>query len=195
MDILEGLEDCKRCREIDIENVSPVMGTGSIEASICILGRNPGKQENLEHRPFVGRAGRKLFAILHLQNIEREHTYVTNVVKCATIDTMPPSRFCLLNCSRTWLDLELSLLTNLSLVIVLGNQALKYFEPYGTVSQLHGTIFTSSPAWCSQQLTLFVSYHPSAALRSRKINAQFYKDFQQLKEIVHDGRFISATGL
>lgn len=192
--ILTNLEICKRCKEIDNDTI-PVTGEGSQLATICILGRNPGKEEALVGQPFVGRAGRKLKAVCAFYKIAYEQLYITNVVKCLTVDSVPPSRYCLLTCSRTWLDRELSTLLNLKLIIVLGNQALKYFEPIGTVNQLHGTSFNSSPLWYTGNLKLFVSYHPSAALRNHTVNKHFFNDFKKLKELIDAEGFISTSSL
>ena len=58
-----------------------VPGEGSSSAELMLVGEAPGKDEELEKRPFVGRAGHLLDDILKNCGVTREETYITNVVK------------------------------------------------------------------------------------------------------------------
>lgn len=170
------LKDCKLCIERKY-GTGPVPGCGSLEALICLLGRNPGVSEDPVGRPFVGRAGGKLNEGLWTAKLPRSLCYVTNVSKCMTPSDVKPSQQCLRICSDTWLKDELDSLKQLKLVIVLGNQALHYFERHISVGDMHGYVL---PARGDYSYDVFVSYHPSAALRSTLMNQHFMSDMARL---------------
>jgi DNA polymerase len=76
----KAIHACRRCRIGELENQA-VMGEGPREAALMIVGEQPGDQEDLQGRPFVGPAGQVLDAHLERAGIERRDTYVTNAVK------------------------------------------------------------------------------------------------------------------
>ena len=83
-DTLEAIDAaihaCRRCPIGELDNQA-VMGEGPREAVLMIVGEQPGDQEDLQGRPFVGPAGQVLDAHLQRAGIERGDTYVTNAVK------------------------------------------------------------------------------------------------------------------
>ena len=58
-----------------------VFGEGNPDADLLIIGEAPGEDEDLQGRPFVGRAGQLLDRILESARIEREDIYITNILK------------------------------------------------------------------------------------------------------------------
>jgi len=71
------------CRACDLWKLGTqtVFGEGSAKAKLMFVGEQPGDQEDLAGRPFVGPAGRLLDKALEEAGIDRKVTYVTNVVK------------------------------------------------------------------------------------------------------------------
>jgi uracil-DNA glycosylase len=59
-----------------------VFGEGSADADIMFIGEGPGRDEDIQGRPFVGRAGQKLNDIIHAMGLERDDVYIANIVKC-----------------------------------------------------------------------------------------------------------------
>lgn len=175
------LKDCNLCIERKY-GTGPVPGCGNVEiVKICLLGRNPGVEEDPVKRPFVGRAGGKLNEGLFLAKLPRSVCRVTNVGKCMTPTNINPTQQCLRICSNTWLKDELYSMTQLKLVVTLGNQALHYFERHGTVGELHGTILPVIADKVGKEgVKIFCSYHPSAALRSTLMNNHFTDDMLKL---------------
>jgi DNA polymerase len=76
----QAIHPCRRCPIGELDNRA-VMGEGPREAALMIVGEQPGDQEDLQGRPFVGPAGQVLDAHLERAGIERRDTYVTNAVK------------------------------------------------------------------------------------------------------------------
>lgn len=183
-----NLVDCKLCVERKY-GTGPVPGCGNLYAEICLLGRNPGISEDPVGRPFVGRAGGKLNEGLWKANLPRSVCYVTNVSKCMTPKDVKPSQQCLRICSDTWLANELVNLKQLKLVVVLGNQALHYFERHLSVGDMHGLVL---PAGLDYPYSIFISYHPSAALRSTLMNQHFMDDMTKLGHHLRRNKLIKA---
>lgn len=178
------LIDCNFCPERKY-GTGPVPGYGNIElAKVCLLGRNPGVQEDPVKKPFVGKAGGKLNEGLVIAELPRNECYITNVGKCMTPTNINPTQQCLQTCSKMWLGDELVSLTNVRLIVTLGNQALHYFERLATVGELHGTCFP----W--RGVDIFVSYHPSAALRSSLMNKHFLDDMQRLGKYLKENNLV-----
>lgn len=184
------LNDCNLCRERRY-GTGPVPGCGNVAlVKICLLGRNPGVEEDPLKKPFVGKAGGKLNEGLVMANLSRIICRVTNVAKCMTPTGVEPTQQCLRICSDTWLKDELSSISQLKLVVTLGNQALHYFERLGTVGELHGTVLpVAFEKVGKEDVSIFVSYHPSAALRSTLMNRHFMNDMTRL------GHYLRKHGL
>lgn len=188
------LKDCDLCRERKY-GTGPVPGCGNVLLSkICLLGRNPGVEEDPVGRPFIGRAGGKLNEGLVLANLPRGVCRVTNVAKCMTPTNINPTQQCLRICSDTWLKDELYSIIQLKLVVTLGNQALHYFEKHGTVGELHGTVIpTTKDKVGKEDVSIFVSYHPSAALRSTLMNIHFMNDMRRLNHYLKKNKLVTEA--
>ena len=76
-------EEARTCTRCDLYNnaTQTVFGEGPADAHLMMVGEQPGDQEDLTGRPFVGPAGRVLDAALEAAGIERAKIYITNAVK------------------------------------------------------------------------------------------------------------------
>ena len=76
-------EAAARCKACDLwkRGTQTVFGEGSLRAQVMLVGEQPGHEEDLAGRPFVGPAGKLLDRALEEAGIDRRRTYVTNVVK------------------------------------------------------------------------------------------------------------------
>ncbi|KKN52373.1 hypothetical protein LCGC14_0612900 [marine sediment metagenome] len=178
---MSNLQECNLCAERSYCR-APVSGCGDMNAEVCWLGRNPGYDEDQLGRPFVGNAGGKLNEGLNLTGLTRAKCWIDNISKCMTPKDVVPTQQCRKTCSSVWLLPTLCELKRLRLVVALGNEALHYFLNQSMVSELHGTIFPVPHAKVGQEgVAVFISYHPSAALRSTMMNNHFKSDMQRLK--------------
>lgn len=174
------LADCKLCMERNYCR-RPVPGIGPMDAEICFLGRNPGPDEDAVGRPFVGKAGGKLNEGFAMIKLPRADCRIENVVKCMTPKDKSPTQQCRKICSQTWLGPTLLSMEKLRLVVTLGNEALHYFISNITVGDFHGLVLPAPSNLVSHAgVEVFVSFHPSAALRSTLMNQHFVHDFQKL---------------
>ncbi|RAP34258.1 uracil-DNA glycosylase, partial [Candidatus Marinamargulisbacteria bacterium SCGC AG-439-L15] len=78
-------ETCLGCQKCGLSETRTqvVVGTGSVPCPLMIIGEGPGEQEDLQGKPFIGRAGQLLTKMLEAVGINREtDAFITNIVKC-----------------------------------------------------------------------------------------------------------------
>lgn len=80
-EIRQELGDCKRCK-LHRTRRTIVFGEGNEKARLMLIGEGPGFDEDVQGRPFVGKAGQLLTKILESIQLKREEVYITNIVKC-----------------------------------------------------------------------------------------------------------------
>ena len=75
------IKDCKECELYKSRNKF-VFGSGSASAPVIFIGEAPGKNEDLQGKPFVGQAGKLLDELLFSIGFERSQIFIANVLKC-----------------------------------------------------------------------------------------------------------------
>ena len=92
---LQGLEaEVRACMACALAQgrTHAVPGEGNHSAVVMFVGEGPGHDEDKQGRPFVGRSGQYLTKTLRQVGVEREHVYITNVVKCRPPNNRDPER-------------------------------------------------------------------------------------------------------
>lgn len=172
-----------------------VFGEGSPHARVMFVGEQPGNDEDLAGRPFVGPAGKLLDKVLEEVQIVRDEVYVTNVVKHfkwepvgkRRIHKKPNSRE--IAACRSWLDAELDVIKPTVLVCLGATAAQALLGKDFRVSQRRGQLIHS-------HLAPFVmaTVHPSSILRApddakrRKARDEFVEDMRKVAEVIHQAR-------
>lgn len=168
-----------------------VFGEGERDAKVVFVGEQPGHEEDLAGKPFVGPAGRLLDRSLDEAGIDRSSVYVTNVVKHfkweprgkRRIHSKPNARE--IAACRPWLDAEVAVL-NAKVIVCLGATAAQALLGRDfRVSQQRGQ-------WVSSSLAPFVmaTVHPSSILRApddetrRSQRAQFVSDLRLIPSVL-----------
>lgn len=77
----EEIGDCMRCKLCE-GRTNIVFGEGSADARLMFIGEGPGKDEDIQARPFVGEAGQILNNLINKRGWKREEVYIANIVKC-----------------------------------------------------------------------------------------------------------------
>lgn len=80
-EIRTELGNCQRCK-LHRTRRTIVFGEGNKKARLMLIGEGPGYEEDVQGRPFVGKAGQLLTKILQSIEIQREDVYITNIIKC-----------------------------------------------------------------------------------------------------------------
>ena len=172
-DAVELASLAARCEGCDLweRATQTVFGEGPESASIVLVGEQPGHQEDRAGRPFVGPAGRVLDDALEAAGIDREKTFVTNVVKHFKWKPVPGSKRRLherpnaaeIRACRPWLESELRIVGPEALVLMGATAAQSVLGSHIRVSETAGRLIPSDLA-----ATVIATIHPSAILRARQ---------------------------
>lgn len=158
-DLARDAAGCTRCG-LAAGRTQVVFGDGAADARVVIVGEAPGRDEDVQGRPFVGRSGQLLERILGEEaGLRRADCYITNVNKCRPPANRDPEPVEVAAC-RPWLDAQLDVLHPV-VVLTLGNFATRAL--LGTtdgITKLRGRTYP----WHGGAV-LVPTYHPSAALR------------------------------
>jgi uracil-DNA glycosylase family protein len=161
----EAARDCKGCHLWE-RATQTVFGEGRSSASLMFVGEQPGDQEDLTGKPFVGPAGRLLDRALEEAGIDRDAAYVTNVVKHFKWQARGKRRihqkptWSEMTACRPWLDAEIAVLEPRVIVCLGATAAQAVIGRDFRVSRQRGELVESPLA---PYVTATV--HPSSILR------------------------------
>ena len=186
----ELVKESRTCTRCDLYKYATqtVFGEGPLDAQIVFVGEQPGDQEDLAGRPFVGPAGAIFDAALEKAAIDRSTVYVTNAVKHfkfvlrgkRRIHNKPDARQ--IEACHWWLEHERELIKPLLTVALGATAARSLFGKTVTIGKLRGEphmLFDGSECW--------VTVHPSSLLRipdeagRREGRALFLRDMKRIK--------------
>ena len=157
-EIAEKIKNCHKCR-LSETRTNAVPGAGTFDTSVMFIGEAPGRDEDLEGLPFVGRAGQLLDKILNAVEIDRKDIFITNMVKCRPPGNRNPNADEIDVC-LPYLESQIALI-NPKIIVTLGSVPTKFLlnknEP---ISQLRGKWFS----WTGG-IKIFPMFHPSYLLR------------------------------
>ena len=173
---------CKLC-ELWKTRTNPVIGEGSISTGIMFIGEAPGYYEDLQGRPFVGKAGRILDELLRSVALERADVYITNVLKCRPPGNRNPKPEEIVACAP-YLDSQLAIIEP-EVIVTLGSFSLSYiFHKFGLkpdkISKIHGKVFTVSTI--SGIKKIISLYHPAVATYNPGMKEILMEDFKRLAD-------------
>ncbi len=154
-----------------------VPGSGSATSKIVFIGEAPGKNEDSEGKPFVGRAGKFLNEMLDIIHLKREDVYITNIVKYRPPNNRDPRPEEIESCKK-WLQEEL-LIIQPALIIFLGRHAMNHFFPTEKISDVHGKLLKKELSNLGVQHFLAL-YHPAAALYNGNMRKVLIEDFKKI---------------
>jgi uracil-DNA glycosylase family protein len=179
-------KDCKRC-DLWRTGTQTVFGGGAARPKILFVGEQPGNQEDLEGKPFVGPAGKLLDTALEEAGIDRSKTYVTNAVKHFKWEPRGKRRIhkkpnaAEIAACRPWLDGEIAALRPEIIVCLGATAAQALLGRAFRVTQQRGELMKS-------ELAPFVmaTVHPSSILRApdeETRHAEMKRFVQDLKQL------------
>ncbi len=164
-----GIRRCRKCPLCE-SRTHAVPGAGDADASILLVGEAPGVLEDRTGRPFVGRSGRLLDKLLAEAHLERSRLFITSAVKCRPPNNRTPRVDELRICRETWLVGQMACIDP-ALVILLGRTAIRsVLGEAPTLARVHGRIRRRGGR------RFVLTYHPSAALRSREVAERLRAD-------------------
>lgn len=190
-ELAKKAKDCRNCA-LWRHATQTVFGQGSSRPRIMLVGEQPGNEEDLQGKPFIGPAGKLLDRLLTEAGIDRKKVYVTNAVKHfkweprgkRRIHKKPSTRE--IEACRPWLDAEIADLQP-SVIVCLGATAARALLGRAfRVTQRRGEFIESALA-----PHVMATVHPSSILRAPDEKARH----QQEKEFVRDMRQVAKLKL
>jgi uracil-DNA glycosylase len=167
---------CTACR-LSGKRLHVVPGNGPCRSRIMFVGEAPGKEEDVQGEPFVGRAGRVLDEAIEKAGANRSQVYVGNIVKCRPPNNRKPRSDEIETCASLYLESEIRTIRP-TVICALGQTAANYFLPTkekmsdrvrGEIEMLFDGI----------EVRFIVAYHPAACLYQRKNLASFERSIHK----------------
>lgn len=170
----QEIKDCQKC-SLGASRTHFVFGVGNPDADLVFVGEAPGKNEDLQGEPFVGRAGKLLDKILEAINLDRSSVFILNVLKCRPPDNRDPSSTEVDQC-EPYLKTQLKIIQP-KLIVALGRIAamtlLRLDLPLGKMR---------NTTYLYEGIDLIVTYHPAALLRNPNLKKPAWEDFKHIRD-------------
>ena len=175
--IRKKIKNCKKCPLKD-GRTNVVFGSGNINADVMIIGEAPGKNEDEQGLPFVGKAGQYLDELLAMSGLEREDVYIANVLKCRPPSNRNPRAEEIQACAP-YLR-EQTAKVNPKVIVTLGNFATRFIlKNEEGITSLHGKPVQAG------KFTVFPVFHPASTMYDPKKKTALEEDFVKLKSLLN----------
>jgi uracil-DNA glycosylase family 4 len=162
-----------------------VPGEGASDARVFLIGEGPGREEDQQGRPFVGRAGKVLNGLLEEIGLERRRVFITSVVKCHPPGNRAPTREESRTC-RQYLERQIAFIDPKVLVPMGQWAAWDLFELFGMkvlpIGEVHGKTF-SVVAYGKERI-IHPTYHPAVITHNPYMREPLEHDFHSLAELI-----------
>lgn len=177
--IRERVSKCRSCPLCETRNHT-VFGEGPMNADIMFIGEGPGKDEDEQGIPFIGKAGQLLSQIFEAAGLPREEVFISNVVKCRPPGNRVPAVEEMISCFP-FLEAQIALIDP-KMIICLGSTPTKWMlKTSEGITKLRGRWFN----W--RGIDLMPMFHPSYLLRNQSRKKGSPKDltWDDIREIKH----------
>lgn len=172
------ISKCRKC-PLGQTRTKFVFGDGNPKADIMVIGEAPGRDEDMQGKPFVGRAGQLLTKILESINLSRDEVFIGNIIKCRPPNNRRPTTEEVNHC-EPYLQKQIEMI-NPQFIIALGLTAVdtllkkkhKMGDIRGSMMDYHGK-------------KMLVTYHPAALLRNPKWKKPVWEDMKYLKGLYEE---------
>ncbi len=179
-EIVNKIENCHEC-PLSKTRIKTVPGEGNYSSVVMFVGEAPGRDEDKEGIPFIGRAGQLLDRILDSVEIDRKDVFITNMVKCRPPKNRNPNNSEIDTC-LPYLESQIALI-NPRIIVTLGSVPTKYLlNKEDPISRLRGQWFN----WIGG-IKIFPMFHPSYLLRHQETTPGSpkeltWRDIRELKK-------------
>lgn len=174
--VRDAMGDCQRC-PLGARRKRLVFGEGNPRADLVFVGEAPGADEDLQGRPFVGRAGQLLTRIIEAMGLRREDVYICNILKCrppGNRNPEPPE----IDACEPFLIRQLKAIRP-RIVCALGAVATRaLLKTDAPITVLRGRFQTY------RGIRLMPTYHPAYLLRNPAAKKQVWEDVQEVMKVL-----------
>ena len=168
-----AIGDCRRCK-LCSGRTNLVFGVGNPHAALMFVGEGPGRDEDLQGEPFVGRAGQLLTDIITKgMGLKREDVYIANVVKCRPPENRNPEPDEVAAC-EPFLKKQIDLIRP-KIIVGLGKFAVQtLLQSKAPITKLRGN-------WHSYHgIKLMPTFHPAYLLRNPADKKLVWEDIKKV---------------
>jgi uracil-DNA glycosylase len=174
--ILADIGECTRCK-LHRGRTKLVFGDGNPKAELVFVGEGPGRDEDVQGLPFVGRAGKLLTQMIEAMGLQRKDVYICNVVKCRPPENRTPEKDEVETCSPFLLR-QLDTIAP-KVIVCLGSVAAQ------TLLQTNRGISHFRGEWLDfRGRKLLATYHPAYLLRNPSAKGEVWKDLQKVMAVL-----------
>jgi len=173
-EVQKELGDCRRCK-LHRTRRTIVFGEGDEKATLMFIGEGPGYDEDLQGRPFVGKAGQLLTKIIQSIHLQREEVYIANIIKCRPPQNRNPEPDEIESC-YPFLMKQIQAIRP-KIICALGTFAAQtLLNTNAKITGLRGRVFDFTG------IKVFPTYHPAFLLRNPERKREVWEDVKQISE-------------
>ena len=177
-EVRKELGDCKRCK-LHRTRRTIVFGEGNEKATLMFIGEGPGFDEDVQGRPFVGRAGQLLTKIIQSINLPREEVYIANIIKCRPPQNRNPEPDEIQSCSPFLMKQILAIRPKI--ICALGTFSAQTLLKTDTkITALRGKVFDL------EGIKVIPTYHPAFLLRNPDKKREVWEDMKKIAELLNN---------
>lgn len=178
-DIVDQVLTCRLC-SLARTRTRAVPGEGNPKTELLFVGEAPGHDEDVQGRPFVGRAGQLLTKIIEAMTFRREDVFITNIVKCRPPENRTPVREEIEKCGP-YLTAQIEIIRP-KVIVALGKVATDFFiRSSRGMTQIRGEFYDY------RGIPVMPTFHPSYVLRQenvRDVKKQVWQDMQKVMKLL-----------
>jgi len=173
-ELREDIGDCTRCK-LSRNRKNIVFGEGSPEAEVLFIGEGPGRDEDIQARPFVGEAGQLLTRMIEKMGLKRQEVYIANIVKCRPPNNREPEEDEIATC-RPFVERQIEIIKP-KVIVCLGKVATQSLLGMRTpISKLRGKFLDY------KDIPVMPTFHPAYLLRNPKDKWLTWDDMKKVLE-------------
>jgi DNA polymerase len=172
--IHKEIGECTRC-PLHRERTTVVHTEGNRKARLMFVGEAPGADEDIQARPFVGRAGQLLTKIIEAIGLKREEVLIGNINRCRPPGNRPPTPEEVSMC-KPFLLREIAIVQP-EVIVVLGNTAMRnLLDTREAISKLRGRFHDY------KGIRVMPTYHPAYLLRDPSKKRETWEDLKKVRD-------------
>lgn len=178
-DLETRIRACNKCRLAETR-IHAVPGEGDWNADLMFVGEGPGRDEDKQGRPFIGRAGQLLTKIIAAMEFDRDQVYITNIVKCRPPENRNPLDDEVEMCKDYLLE-QIEIISP-RVIVTLGKVAADFFIPGApTMGSIRGKFHLFG------DIPVMPTYHPAYLVRNernRELKKKVWEDMKQVMALL-----------
>jgi len=176
-EVRKELGDCKRCK-LHQTRRTIVFGEGNEKATLMFIGEGPGYDEDVQGRPFVGKAGQLLTKIIQSINLQREEVYIANIIKCRPPQNRNPEPDEIQSCNP-FLQKQIQVIQPKIICALGAFSAQTLLKTETKITALRGKFYDL------EGIKVIPTYHPAFLLRNPDKKREVWEDMKKIAEWIN----------